>query len=294
MKKARKKLSQKIGYAVYRAGYWTLHHDGMELAGYLTFLGMLAIFPFLVFLVSIAGFMGEINRGSEFITLITSYMPQDFIQSLQPRIEEIISGPPQGLLTLAIVGTLWTSSSAVEGLRMVLNRAYNVQTPPAYIWRRLMSVVQLILLSILIVIAMLFMTIIPILWGWLEQKFKLFDMINPSLTYLRYSLSFLTFFGAVAASYYILPNIRQSFRLIAPGAFCVVILWMVAAELFGVYLTTFNQLNVVYGGLAGIIVTMLFFYILAVIYIWGAEFNHQFARLMGWKLSTKIKTNSNK
>lgn len=294
MKKTRKKLSQKIGYAVYRAGYWTLHHDGMELAGYLTFLGMLAIFPFLVFLVSIAGFMGEVNRGSEFVNLLTTYMPQDFIQSLQPRIDEIISGPPQGLLTLAIVGTLWTSSSAVEGLRMVLNRAYNVQTPPAYIWRRLMSIVQLIVLSILIIIAMLFMTIIPIIWGWLEQKFKLFGMINPSLTYLRYGLSFLTFFASVAISYYILPNVRQRWLMVAPGAVCVVILWMLAAEGLGFYLTVFNQLNVVYGSLAGVIVTMLFFYILAVIYIWGAEFNHQFARVMGWHIATKIKVNSNK
>lgn len=294
MRKARKKLSQKIGYAVYRAGYWTLHHDGMELAGYLTFLGMLAIFPFLVFLVSLAGFLGEHDKGGEFITLLTAYMPQDFIQSLQPRIDEITSGPPQGLLTLAVVGTLWTSSSAVEGLRLVLNRAHCVQTPPAYIWRRLTSIFQLILLSILIIIAMLFMTVFPLIWAWVEQRFQLINYLDPSLTYLRYALSFLTFFGSVAASYYILPNIRQSWKMIAPGAFLVVLLWMIAAELFGIYLTTFNQLNVVYGGLAGIIVTMLFFYILAVIYILGAEFNQQFAQLMGSKISQKIKVNSNK
>lgn len=294
MIKTRKKLSQKIVQAIYLSGHSTLDHDGMELAGYLTFLGMLAIFPFLVFLISIAGFMGASGRGAEFVNLLTSYMPPDFIQSLQPRIEEIVSGPPQGLLTLAVIGTLWTSSSAVEGIRLVLNRAYNVQTPPAYIWRRLASIFQLILLSILIIIAMLFMTVIPILWGWLEQKFALVGLISPSLTYLRYLLSFLTFFMAVAISYYILPNVKQRWIMVAPGAICVVVLWMVAAEGFGIYLTAFNQLNVVYGGLAGIIVTMLFFYILAVIYIWGAEFNHQLAQIMRWRLRAKIKSNSNK
>lgn len=298
MPKPRKNLSQKLAHAVYKAGYWTLHHDGMELAGYLTFLGMLALFPFLVFLVSLAGFMGELDKGGQFVTLITTYLPGDFLQSLQPRIDEIASGPPQGLMTLAIVGTLWTSSSAVEGIRLVLNRAHNVETPPAYLWRRAMSIVQLILLSLLIIIAMLFITVVPLVWGWVERRFELTGLLNPSLTYLRYGLSFTTLFTAVAISYYILPNTRQRWKVVAPGAALVVIGWMIAAEILGIYLNEFNQLDLVYGGLAGIIVSMLFFYVLAVIYIWGAEFNHQFALLMRWHVTAKIKIknkrNSNK
>ena len=294
MAKARKTLSQKILQVITQTFHWTLHHDGMELAGYLTFLGMLAIFPFLVFLISLAGFLGEIDRGGQFIALITTYMPKDFIQSLQPRINEIVSGPPQGLMTLAIVGTLWTSSSAVEGLRMVLNRAHNVHTPPAYIWRRLVSIFQLIILSIFIIIAMLFMTVVPVVWGWVEHRFGLIGLLAPGFTYLRYALSFITFFGAVATSYYILPNIKQQWKVVAPGAVMVVILWMIAAAAFAFYLSIFNQFNLVYGSLAGLIISMLFFYILAVIYIAGAEFNHQIALMMGWHVTEKVQTKGKK
>ena len=289
MVKARKSISYQLWQVVSKTTYWTLHHDGMELAGYLTFLGMLSLFPFLVFLISLAGFVGELDKGGQFVTLLTTYMPKDFIQSLQPRIDEIVSGPPQGLMTLAIVGTLWTSSSAVEGLRMVLNRAHNVGTPPSYVWRRVISILQLILLSVLIIIAMLFMTVIPVIWGWLEKRFALTGLLSPGFTYLRYGLSFGTFFAAVATSYYILPNIQQRWKVVAPGALLVVIIWMIAAEVFGFYLSIFNQLDLVYGSLAGLIVSMLFFYILAVIYIAGAEFNHQFAGFMGWHVTEKVK-----
>ena len=289
MVKARKSISQQSWQVISKTAYWTLHHDGMELAGYLTFLGILAIFPFLVFLISLAGFVGELEKGGQFVALLTTYMPKDFIQSFSPRIEEIVSGPPQGLMTLAIVGTLWTSSSAVEGLRMVLNRAHNVSTPPSYLWRRAISILQLIMLSILIIIAMLFMTVIPVIWSWVERRFGLVGLLAPGFTYLRYAFSFITFFGAVATSYYILPNIRQRWKVVAPGAVLVVILWMIAAEVFGFYLSIFNQLDLVYGSLASLIVSMLFFYILAVIYIAGAEFNHQFAGIMGWHVTEKVK-----
>ena len=97
----------------YKAGYNTIHHDGIEHAGYLAFLGLLALFPFLVFVVALAGFIGEGEAGTHFINLVFSALPPHMVSALKPRVAEIISGPPQGLLTVAILGAIWTSSSAV-------------------------------------------------------------------------------------------------------------------------------------------------------------------------------------
>lgn len=291
MPKKKKIKAPNLARMCYDAAYAMLHHDGMELAGYLTFLGLLAFFPFLVFLVSLAGFFGDSQLGAQFVGIIMAYLPADFIQALAPRIREIISGPPQGLLTLAIVGTVWTASSAVEGLRMVLNRAYHVETPPTFVWRRMISILELIGLTFIIITAMLFMTFIPAIWGVIEDKLPIAkSVLDPTLTYLRYGLSALTLFGAVAASYYVLPNLRQRFVTVAPGALLVVVLWMLGAELFSLYLTLFGQVSLVYGSLGGIIVAMLFIYIVAVIYIWGAEFNYQVVKRLGLHLSEKEKT----
>lgn len=274
----------------YDAGYSMVHHDGLEIAGYLTFLALLAFFPFLIFLVSLAGFLGQLDVGARFVAFALANLPGNFIDALLPRINEIVSGPPQGLLTLAIVGTIWTASSAMEGIRMVLNRAYRVETPPAFIWRRIVSILQLLALNFLIITAMLFMTFIPVIWKKVEAKLPMaVVLIDPALTLLRYGLSALTFFIAVAASYYVLPNIRQKWMLVAPGAFLVVLAWMAGAELFAEYLTVFSQINLVYGSLAGIIVAMLFIYIMAIIYIWGAEFNYQLAKWLEIHVTPKEK-----
>src|SRR5579871_4005544 len=110
-------LLKRIAKCFYTGLINTINHDGVEHSGYMAFLSLLAFFPFLVFFVAIAGFLGNLQIGARFVGIVFRSLPQDLTISLKPRILEIISGPPQGLLTIAILGTIWTASSAVEGLR---------------------------------------------------------------------------------------------------------------------------------------------------------------------------------
>ncbi len=255
----------------------TVIHDGIEHAGYLAFLGMLSFFPFLVFFVALAGLIGEARVSAEFLEIVVGNMPPQLVEALTPRIVEIVSGPPQGLLTVAILGVIWTASSAVEGLRTILNRAYHVKTPPAYIWRRLLSIVQFLALTTAAMLTTMALILFPLFWNRATEWMGIpHDAALPQHLWplLRYGLGGGTLFMAVCISYYILPNLRQSFRFVAPGALVVVIAWISATELLTFYLRTFDQVNLVYGSLGGIIAALLFFYVLALIYIFGAEFNH--------------------
>lgn len=263
----------------------TIHHDGIEHAGYLAFLGLLAFFPFLVFLAALAGFFGAGEVGQEFVQILFRQLPPGVTAALRPRVDEIISGPPQGLLTLAIVGAVWTASSAVEGYRTVLNRAYQVATPPAYILRRLLSIGQLLLFTAVVVIAMAFLVAVPLLWDkaqvWLGSSFLGVTLTVEGGLYwskMVIGASLGTLFLAVAAMYKLLPNLRLCYFSVMPGAALVVALWLAAAWLFSLYLSNFQQVNLIYGSLGGIIAALLFFYICNVILIYGAEFNYLLSR----------------
>ena len=83
----------------------------------------------------------------------------------------------------------------------------------------------------------------------------------------------LTLFAGVMFLYYSIPNISLKFRSLIPGAIIVVILWMLSGCLLSQYIYEFSQLNLVYGSLAGFIITLLFFYIVNLIFIYGAEIN---------------------
>lgn len=282
----RKKLS-KFGKVFYKAGYYTVMHDGIEHAGYIAFITLLALFPFLVFLVAIASSIGREEYGFKFITDFMNFLPTDVVNTIKPRIDELLSGPPQGLLTLAIIGTIWTSSSGVEGLRTILNRAYRVNNPPNYIFRKLMSMLQIILLSFTVILAMFFITLSPNFIDYLQVKFSLRFEVIDYINRIRFMISPMILFLCISLSYYILPNIKQSFIRVVPGAVIVFFLWMCSAVIFSTYITYYQQVSIVYGSLASIILTLLFFYILAIIYIYGAEFNYFFERAIGHKIIQK-------
>lgn len=288
------KTINKLWKCLYDAGYYTIHHDGVEHAGYLAFLGLLSLFPFLVFFVAIAGLIGESHQSSEMVKTIISVMPEQVVAALKPRINEIVSGPPQGLLTISIIGVIWTASSAVEGLRTILNRAYRVETPPAYIWRRLLSIAQFLALTAITIIGMAFLVVWPVVWSWFETALNIKSVIDNSgladnLGYVRYGLSSMIVFLAIATSYYILPNIKQRWVATVPGALIVLLLWLLCAEIFTAYLSNFDQINSIYGSLGGIIASLLFFYMTALIFIFGAEFNYFLEKAMGRKIIQREK-----
>jgi membrane protein len=286
---------RKILQCSYKALVDTIKHDGIEHAGYLAFLFLLSFFPFLVFLFAIAGFIGQTDVGLNFISLILDnhIIPEKILKSLQPRFQEIESGPPQGLLTIAILGAIWTASSMVEGLRTILNRAYRVHTPPAYILRRLLSIAQFIILTAIIMLVLVLLVIIPEAWETLRPFIRLdrLHLQNETISiwpYARYCITRLTLFLVVCIAYFILPNIKQKWKAVIPGALYVVVLWFIAGNLFSAYLSNFNQVNIIYGSLGGFIAALLFFYITAMIFVYGAELNYHFEEAMGHKIEEKI------
>ncbi|APR98506.1 YihY/virulence factor BrkB family protein [Wolbachia endosymbiont of Folsomia candida] len=265
------KLLQKfytIIYCLYRALIDTIYNDGIEHAGYLSFLLLLSIFPFLIVLIALgstfANFLDQYNIGWVFII---DNMPQDILASLMPRIREIISGPPQSLLTLAIVGSVWTASSTVEGFRTILNKAYKVPVSPhTYIWRRVLSILQFLVVTLIITLTIVFSTLAPML----------VDFSYQGISYTKYLLVEFVLFTVVSWLYFMLPNIKQNVSDVFPGSCVAVVLWTISASAFKQYLkTSFDQLNLIYGSLGGVVVSLLFFYMLSLIFIYGAKFNFQ-------------------
>jgi membrane protein len=250
---------------------------------------MRATLPISVLVVAALGYVGEGHVGSAFIQQLIDHLPPKAVIALKPRIEEISAGPPDGLVALSIVGAVWTASSTVEGLRTVLNRAYHVSTPPAYIFRRLLSIVQLLIFASIIISGLLLMVFVPLVqlklqewFGWpshVEGDFRIGEMI--------FSFSALLMFVVVANIYYILPNIRQSLGDVVPGACVTVGLWTGAVKIYTYYLSTFNQVNLIYGSLGGIIASLIFFFIINLCLMLGAELNYQLAVAFGNKLEEK-------
>jgi membrane protein len=256
----------------------TVRQDGIEHAGYLAFLSLFSIFPFLIFLISIVGFFGDSESGIKLIYSIISSAPKEVVEALIPRVQEIISGPPQTFLTLAIIGVIWTASSSVEGCRTILNRAYRVHFPPPYLLRRLVSIAEFFVIVFSIVIGIAIFIIAPIVLRAIEWKFSISFKIDYDFFYIRHLAFLILLTCATSLLYYALPNAKQRINKTMPGSILAVIFWVILEKLFSLYLANFHQFNFIYGSLAGIIISLMFFYLISLIFILGAEFNYHFHR----------------
>ena len=265
---------KKIIINLYKSVIRMINHDGIEHSGYMSFMVLLSIFPFFIFILAFTGFFGASEIGEKFIQLALENMPAQSIDSIRTRVKELITTPPQGLLTLAIIGSLWTSSSFVECLRTILNRVYEITSPPNYFLRRMLSIAQFLFISTVICLAMLLLIIIPIGLQKIPQFMNLIQDYKTILNLSRYFLIFLSLFFTVCSLYYLIPNIKLQFLEVIPGALLSVFLWVLSGYLLSTYLVYYNQLDIIYGSLGSIIVTLIFFYIVNMIFILGAEFNY--------------------
>ena len=121
---------------------------------------------------------------------------------------------------------------------------------------------------------MLLLVIIPIGLEKIPKFMSFIEDYKAVLNFARYGVVVLSLFFAVCSLYYIIPNVHLRFLEVVPGAFLTVILWVLSGFLLSRYIVYYNQLNIIYGSLGSIIVTLVFFYIVNMIFIIGAEFNY--------------------
>lgn len=271
---------KKLVRCLYQAAIKTVEHDGVEHSGYMSFMILLSIFPFLVFLLALTSFVGASELGKNFITIFLESMPELATDSIKTRINELGKTPPQSLMTLAIVGSIWTASSFVECLRTILNRVYLIKSPPPYVRRRLLSIVQFLIISISIAFAMFILVIVPVILTKIPMILDIIKDHSSTLNFFRYIIIFCSLFIGSSLLYYIIPNASLNFIEVIPGAILTVSLWVFSGYLLSTYITYYNQLSIIYGSLGSIIVTLIFFYIINMIFIYGAEFNYQLKNII--------------
>lgn len=250
-----------------------LDDGGTLLAGHVAFATLFALFPFLIFLTTLAGEFGQSGAAQAFIDLGLGAVPDEVRAAIEPAVSEVLTGGRQGLMTVSILLSLWAVSSAFEATRYALNLAYDVKRPRAIWWQRLQSMFMVLTFAFFIIIAMLIVVAAPFAWS-LAEFFELEPAAwQTTYSFVRFGLSVFLMLCFVLPLYRWLPNRQLDMAEVLPGALLAVVIWMIVGSLYSWYLQNLGRFTVTYGSLGGIIATLVFFYITALILIFGAEFN---------------------
>ena len=247
--------------------------EGFVLAGYIAFTVLFAMFPFTIFLLAFAGFMGWGLAAADAIEIGLELLPQEVAGVLGPVVTELRGGPHGTLLTISIAMSIWFSSSGLESLRHALNLAFRVKDPPAFWANRLRSMLLTVVYAAVILSAMLALVGVPLardILAWLAER-DLFDQNLYTVARLVIGVLLLGIF--TVGLYLSLTNMPLYLRDVLPGAVISVSLWVITTAAYSSYLRSFGRYSILYGSLGGVIFTLFFFYISAIIFIFGAQIN---------------------
>ena len=250
-----------------------LNHDMVTYAAALSFHLLLALFPFVIFLLTLLGGLGLSEFFDRILRQARMALPPDGYLLLEQVMSEIRGQPRQGLLSFSIILALWAASAGMRAVMNALNVAYAVPDtrPP---WKRfLLSFVYTIGLAILVVATGVLMLIGPQAADWLADRLGVAARVAGLWVWLRWPVIVMLLLLTVALIYYFAPTIDQPFRYITPGSISAVLVWILASFGFSYYVDNFGNYGATYGSLGGMVVLLLYFFVAAAVLLFGAEIN---------------------
>ena len=245
-----------------------VQHEGLEFAGYVAFTVLLSLFPFLVFLTALGGLAGDADAVRQLQVSLLDIVPPQISDVLRPVIIDVLTHRRPDLLTAGIVFSLWSASSGLEALRTLLNRSYGLdETRPT--WKlRLQSIVLVVFATCSLMVLSAILLIGPI--STLLQDARAYRHVWPVM---RYASAMLLVVVVLIALHVALPNATMRPRQVWLGTVVTAALWASGAWLFSLYVDHIANFSITYGSLGGIILTLLFFDLAAVIFAYGGELN---------------------
>lgn len=247
--------------------------DGWVMSSHVALSVMISIFPFLIFAASFAGFMGSNVSSDSLVELIFENWPKEISEPLTREIDIVLTQGNAGFLTIGIGLALIFASNGIEAIRIALMRAYKDTEVRSFWFRRLQSLFFVIVGALLLSAISVLLLFAPLYLSFIENRSPSFyESFFRNETLTQVTASVLLVF-IVFACHYWLPVRRRSISQIWPGILVTLVLWIVTAEMFSQYVRLFANYSATYAGLAGFMSVIFFLYLMAVLLIFGAEFN---------------------
>jgi membrane protein len=251
-----------------------VYSDGFIHAGNLAYLALLSLFPFVIVAAAVARLFGQTEEGLAAVNGLLQTMPNRVADVLRTPIHDVLQARSGNLLWLGAIVGLWTTGSFIETIRDIIRRAYGVTYSRPF-WEYRLGSIGMIIAAV--VMAMLAFSASILLSG--VQQFLL-DLIPGAvdfvgvLTLLRVVPALMLFLSLYLLFYVLTP---KRYRVTTcrkwPGAALVTLWWLATTALLPPILASLGGYDLTYGGLAGVMIALIFFFFIGLGLVIGAELN---------------------
>jgi len=267
---------------VWSAGEKFLADDGWAIASYIGLTLLMSLFPFLIFVAALAGFMGSAQLAKEAARLVFAEWPDVVARPIAHEVSNVLTAPRGGLLTLGAVLSFYFASSAIEALRVGLNRAYGLIEQRPWWLLRLQSL-GLVLVGSVALLALAFLVVLgPLIIEAVSVFAPTIADARALLNFGRLAIAGLMLATSLILAHRILPANRPRFIELMPGVILTFVASIVFGEAFGAYLDQYvrNYISM-YAGLASAMIALVYLYWVALLFVFGGELNAAIMRARG-------------
>jgi membrane protein len=251
-----------------------VYNDGFIHAGNLAYLALLAMFPFFILAAAVAHLLGRTEDGALTVATILAELPPNVAETLRDPIQEVLTARTGPLLWFGALVGLWTAASFIETIRDILRRAYGVNFCAPFWEYRLGSIAMIMAAVILLMFAFAASVMLSSFQHAIERFLPPFAEVASTLgTYqvvpgVMLFLTFYVLFFALTPARYRKRGCKKW-----PGALLITAWWLATVALLPGAISLAGGYDLTYGSLAGVMIALLFFFVVGLGVVMGAELN---------------------
>jgi membrane protein len=249
------------------------------MAAALSYYFVLSLFPTLILLSAIVAYFPISNLFNQAYPFMSRLLPSDSMGLIARVLADVLTSNRRAFLSLGILGTLWTSSSAFAATIEALNLAYNARDERPFWKTRLLAVGLAFTTGFSMVVAHSMMIVGPRFGEWIARRVDVSELFIILWHYLCLTIATSFVVLAIEILYYFAPSVSLRFRDILPGAVVAVVCWIGLSSLLGEYFRHFARFNKTYGTLGAAIALMVWLYWTGFAILMGACLNAELAKL---------------
>jgi len=248
--------------------------DGWATASHIALSALMSLFPFLIVITALAGFIGSKDLADEAARIMLEAWPEQVATPIAQEMHHVLTNARGDLLTIGAALAVYFASSGIESLRIGLNRAYDISEGRRWWVLRLESIAYVIIGAVALVALSFLVVLAPLIFATAVRHAPALAPLSFMFTFLRLAVAAAVLIVALVIAHKWLPAGHRRMIEIAPGIAATLVLWLVAGEVFGSYLADFAHTYVTYyAGLASAMIALVFLYLVAMIFIYGGELN---------------------
>lgn len=252
-----------------------------DLAAGLTYRTVLSIFPALIALVSILGLFGQSEQSvTAVLDQAEGIVPADAWETIRPALESILTAPAAGLgLVIGLLTALWSASSYTKAFGRAMNIVHDIPEGRGAIKLNLQMYLLTALFLVLGAVGLMIFVLSGPVAEAVGSAIGLGSVAITVWNVVKWLILAAIVVLVIALLYYATPNVQQpKFRWVSIGALIAIAVAVLASLGFFLYASNFGSYNATYGALAGVIILLLWIYIINAILLFGAEVDSEIER----------------